>query len=696
MKKFILVLLISSTVNALAGKIMSAYKALSIYDYFKAKELFYSSLTKNPCEASYGLATIYYRTDNPFSNIDSAAKYIAKSNLSFKDTVTLSSYFISRTTINSLLYSIGDKGFKTYSATLNTVDLNHFLQRFYFTNDTLLNAALLVRDELYFARYKATSSSDSMRLFLLDHPQTALYLKAKDVFYNFQYAEHTTQGTAFEYKQFIKLYSGNPNVIKAEHKLYELTKQLHSPDSLYSFINSYSKYTIDDAWKLLYSISVKNYSKHELNEFLDKYPGYPYRDDIEKEISLSQQIQFPLKNNKDKYGYIDTLGNWVIKPSFDDAAPFKEGFAGVCKNDSCFFINKEGMQTSRLYFEETEDYSNGLAIVKRQGEYYLINRSGQLITKGFEDINNASDNLFVCKQNGLYGAINTKAETVIPFTYRKLGNFKNGYAYYLSDKYGLVDVYNNALKAQWDWISEIDTNNLVIVKKEMKFGLMSLDETVLLNPEFDYISYCENGIYLIVKKDLYGFYNAIEKCYITAIVYDYDKTFNNDYYTNGRQLKLIEEEEVALADMNGRMSIGFGTYTNVFFAKNDMIRIKKGKKFGYVDRKLNRVTPADFDEATDFENSTAIVTKQNISQLLNKAGKPLFTIKDGTIERDEPGFFQISFNNLFGLVNNRGEVLLPTEYSSIKYISHNLWSCTKNNELFVYKANCKSLLKVTD
>ena len=95
MKKTVLLLLITYATQAFCGKIDAAYKALSMFDYFKAKELFYGSLQKKPAEASYGLAILFYRTDNPFSDIDSAAKYIAKSRKTFKDTVTLSGFSVS-------------------------------------------------------------------------------------------------------------------------------------------------------------------------------------------------------------------------------------------------------------------------------------------------------------------------------------------------------------------------------------------------------------------------------------------------------------------------------------------------------------------------------------------------------------------------------------------------------------------------
>jgi hypothetical protein len=95
----------------------------------------------------------------------------------------------------------------------------------------------------------------------------------------------------------------------------------------------------------LYSTSVKSYSKEELTNFLEKYPDYPFNETIIKEISLAQNILLPLKNLEDKYGFIDTVGNWIIAPQFDDASAFSEGFASVCKNDSCFYINKEGSES---------------------------------------------------------------------------------------------------------------------------------------------------------------------------------------------------------------------------------------------------------------------------------------------------------------------------------------------------------------
>lgn len=676
------------------NKLRIAYQALDSYDYFKAKKLFYTSLHQYPYASAFGLATIFSRNDNPFYNIDSAARYIIVSNQHFKDTSTYFSYHLNQKNNHALTSIICQKGYETYGRSHSTKALNHFLTHFHFAPDSSRKQVFYVRDSIRLAQYADHGSSDSMRLFLMSYPESQLYLKAQQLFYVFQYAEHTKEHAPAQFKHFITHYPSNPFVKTAERSLFELTKELHHNDSLYEFIKQYSTdETKEEAWKLLYSNSVKNYHEKELYEFMDKYPDYPYHSAIMKEISLSQKMLLPFENNESVFGYIDTLGHWVIKPLYDDASVFVEGVASVCRNDSCFYINKEGIKTSPFYFDEAENYQNGTAIVKKGKYYFLINRSGQFITNGYEDMNMLSDGLHVCKQNNLYGAINHKGETVIPFMYKQLGNFKKGYAYYLSNHYGLVSITNTTLTAQWDWVSDVDANSLVTVKRGEKFGLMALDEQLLINPEFDVINIAKNGVYILVKANFYGFYDAKERCFITSIDYNYDKKFDTDYYTNGTQFKLIQNGKVALIDANGRFSINFGVYDDLFFAKCDVIRVRKNNNYGFVDRKLKTLISAEYTEASDFDNGVAIVSKKDNYYLINKEGEVLVNMGQ-KIEKITSSVYLTNEEGFWGLVNHQGVVLLTNEYTAINPLNGYLFRCQKNNDLFLYNTQKRLLFKV--
>lgn len=695
MKKIVWLVLMAFALNGYSKTIADAYSALSVYDYFKAKALFFKSISKNPAESAYGLSIIFYRSDNPFSNIDSAAKYISIAQKTVRDTITYSGFPINKSTIYELAEAISIKGFAKYNS-INTIQsLNYYLEHYYFAADSLKTETYNIRDGLALNYLSAYQSSDSLQTFMTKYPESNLFHQAKKLFYDYQYKEKVPDYTISQLQNFIAEFRANPNINNAEIRLFGLTVKLHSNDSLYTFIKKYSTMlTRENAWKALYSNYVKDYSQKELSGFLRAYPDYPYNDKILKEIELSNRILIPVENSDEKMGYTDTLGNWVIAPVYDDALVFSEGFAAVCRNDSCFYINKEGQKISELVFDEAENYEQGIAIVKKQSSYYLINRSAQIISQAYQDISKSSDGLFVCKSNNLYGAINDKGEIIIPFTYNKLGNFKNGYAYYMTAQYGLVDIQNHTLKAQWEWISDVDTNGIAIVKKSGKFGLMTVNGSVILPVQFDYITPAAESLYLIVKNGLYGFYNTREQCYATAIDYDYNQAYEADYYTNGRNFKLIQDDEVAIADANGRLSINYGTYSNIFFAKNDIIRAQKNNRYGFLDRKLKAITAFEYDRASDFDNNVAIVKKGITSMLIDKTGKVIYTLKNGDINPFHDQLYKISLNGQYGLINNEGKLLLNTEFGDLEMVHSNLIRCTKSDGIYLYNSRSNQLKKL--
>lgn len=83
----------------------------------------------------------------------------------------------------------------------------------------------------------------------------------------------------------------------------------------------------------------------------------------------------------EKYGYIDSKGQFLIAPQFDYAWPFKEGRARVYKDvdgGKYSFIDKSGATICPYEFAQVQDFSEGLALVckSRNGKSYFIDSSG--------------------------------------------------------------------------------------------------------------------------------------------------------------------------------------------------------------------------------------------------------------------------------------------------------------------------------
>ena len=72
-----------------------------------------------------------------------------------------------------------------------------------------------------------------------------------------------------------------------------------------------------------------------------------------------------------EWGYIDSAGEIVIKPSFDDAWPFSGGLARVIVRDKFGFIDASGESVIPPIYDWAKDFSNGLAPVEQKGYYFI-------------------------------------------------------------------------------------------------------------------------------------------------------------------------------------------------------------------------------------------------------------------------------------------------------------------------------------
>ena len=81
-----------------------------------------------------------------------------------------------------------------------------------------------------------------------------------------------------------------------------------------------------------------------------------------------------------KWGYINTKGSLEIANKYSDAASFSNGAAAVADAASELwgYINTTGLYIVEPQFDTAGPFSDGYAVVSRNGEYSLVNKSGEL------------------------------------------------------------------------------------------------------------------------------------------------------------------------------------------------------------------------------------------------------------------------------------------------------------------------------
>jgi len=318
----------------------------------------------------------------------------------------------------------------------------------------------------------------------------------------------------------------------------------------------------------------------------------------------------------------------------------------------------------------------------------FINRQGQFISDVFDEINELSNNCYVYKNANKYGALDAYAQLLIEPKFEKLGDFKNEFAYYIENgKYGFISKNGYVHKAQYDWISDMGEDTIAIIKQNNKYGLINKLDSVILTPQFDQVVKAKNGIYILINQNLYGFYNANSGCYLTPITFDYLKEKPADFYTNGNLLKLLKNtgsestrtKQQAFADFNGKLSVDFGVCDELNFANNNLIRVKRKNKYGFLDKKLNVIIPYKYQQATDFKDSIAIVKLKEKTSLLNLSGKEIYT-SEFEIEKISTHYYLVNAPEK-ALINSLGEVIFNQVESIQKSETKTLIITLTNNQL---------------
>lgn len=673
--------LLSSVLTS--STISKAFEALSIHDYFKARKLFYSLNKKHyNSQACFGLAVIFNRNNNPFYNIDSACKYIhiSLNRLNEKSpNLQLSGFTADRKNIQQLLDTISFKQLKACSLENSLKVYNDFLAKNYLASYKYRKAAIDSREELEYNRILEINKSDSTHLFIIEHPLSVLSEDAKKLKERQIFEEVTKDGKEESYISFIEHHSKNSNLNNAYDALLEVYKTTKNKSGIAAFIKNYPKALHRlEAWQLLFTLSVKTFNKEELENFITTYPDFPFRNSILKEMQLNDLVLIPIEKNE-RIGFADTTGKIIIDPMYDEVNDFKEGLSIVHKNDSVYFINKENVNTIGRIFVDALPFRNGLAPVKVNNTWFLIDRLGEIKSEAFDEINELSEDLYIVKQTNVYGAIDEYAQKIYPCKFDKLGDFKNSCAYYqLEGKYGFITKSGYLHKPEFEWISDFSANGLAIYKLNNKFGLVRNNGKILLEPNYDLIQVCTDNIYLVVLNNSYGFYSS-NACFLSEVIYDYEKERPIKFYTNGNVLKLLKKKSEALMDLNGRISIDFNTYQEIGFASNGLIRIKKNNKYGYVDRKLNTVIPLKYLTATDFEDSLAIVSTKKRFSIIDTKGEEMAN-SISKIEKPAKGLFLLETEEGNLLVNKKGKTLF-TNVSSFELYGKYLIIYLNNGEI---------------
>ncbi|MFN5784964.1 MAG: WG repeat-containing protein, partial [Flavobacteriia bacterium] len=303
---------------------------MRIFNYFKAKDLFESSLKKWESPASYGLTTIYLRKDNPFHSLDSAYLYILRSERTYsllkeKKKEKLKLLNFDYLNILELRASVSSEFYKR-AKDENSIDAySAFILEHPWANE--LFEAIAVRDSMAYEQAKQTGSSAAFQSFNDSYPESSLSGIANAEFNRLQYLEMTQSNQLVAYLDFLKKCPSNPYIHQAEDRVYEIVTVENTVESYHSFVQAYpANRNVGPAWRKLYQLFMVDFTDERLEQFKRDFPIYPYWDELEADRSLMKLNLLPFKD-ENLYGFMDHDGKVIIPAEYEQLGFFKEGLA---------------------------------------------------------------------------------------------------------------------------------------------------------------------------------------------------------------------------------------------------------------------------------------------------------------------------------------------------------------------------------
>jgi hypothetical protein len=679
----LLTIVLSVSFSVSANTIEKGFKALEEYNYFEAKKIFLKTIKKDSSASGFGLATIFFRNDNPFHSLDSAYRYICISeryfiSVSDKEKEFLRKYKFEYLNIIELRAKISHEYFNIALKENSILGYDKFIKNNDWSNDRF--QAIHKRDSLAFEGAQKINTSSALSEFINNYTTSEYIIDAQKVLELCQYRETTETGTIDSYILFCVNYPINKYVKDAEDRIFELSIPNKSLQEYSDFIKLFPQNrNIEVSWRNIYQLFMIDYADNKIQLFQSRYPNYPFMAELEQDIKYAKRQLVPFKNNG-LFGFMDFEGNQIIEPIYEYLGFYNEGLAVAVKNGKYGYIDKGNNVIIDFIYESGSDFEDGRSIVGLNGKVGVINRAGHtIIPIDFIDLGNFSEGLIYAKRDSLYGYYDNTGFQRIEEKFTEAFSFNKGLAKVQNGKkQSFIDIYGTAIVPPIYESIQFYSDSLLIFELNGKYGICRKNGLILDSAKYDVIGVLSNNRSLVAKNGKIGYLNGEGKV-VLDLKFDEFPNFIEIGQFNGVYAVVRYKGKYGVIDNLGKLIIP-ANY-NQLSKFSPLMAYTKGKGWGFIDLTNASVITPQFDFAESFQDGYAIVEKSSLIGLINPQGILTIPIIFNDINHIDKNLVTVTLDKNQGVYNVKGEVIVPPEYQQIRLLNKDFLILTKADEV---------------
>ena len=416
------------------------------------------------------------------------------------------------------------------------------------------------------------------------------------------------------------------------------------------------------------------------------------------------------KNEKDEMlvGLMDSLGNIFMECKYE-SIEYKDSVFIVRKDDKFGVLDQHKKVILDIKYDEInyKDTYRNIIKTKRDNLYGLYQSNGKLLVPeeylSIEESNYFRPNYVMIKNNN-YHFFDPSKRKLFPYSFGTENvRVRNEHLLlYENSEWILIDTLGKELCRSKNEIFEMVNPNRFLttrydkgyfrqlvdslgrpVKEKEYYYLNKLNSTILIgwyDPEKP-----KQQDYLVPTKAVLLDIDGNQICdeefeSLEKIDEHYLKAYRNGkmYFINERGRNIIDEkidgagkfyDKVYFYTVNGKYRLfdpqipyrKTEEYDQITNKAEGMLGVKKGEKYGYLDSNMNVAIEFNFDQIQAFHFGVALVKVKDNWFLIDKLGNILSD--DYKMTQDlGGGFTMIKKNDKFGVINNKGKVVVEPEY----------------------------------
>lgn len=334
------------------------------------------------------------------------------------------------------------------------------------------------------------------------------------------------------------------------------------------------------------------------------------------------------------------------------------------------YFNKKGEMVIDFIYDRAEQFNNGLAIVKKDENYYLINTKGEKVSDYYKFLNyHYKENLYTASSDSnSSNTIVLSNDGKVIGEYMSMSSFDNGIALVKINEhnYGYIDAKGNLLASNFYYAENFNGKYAMIMDENLEKWTIDQNMNRLYNFKKQYIH--QYFGYVIVDNKIYDVNGEIIKDEYPAIASNPNTWgeyyYADDYGSGTNYYSIYDDKQIMdveyIASVNGYMLL-YSDYKNELYL---------------YDNKLNLLQTLNVDsyyriypEYDDYRNDIYIKTKSNNNTVnyymfdysTRKIKRVKFLDEYDEIVNIHQNYISVKKNDLYGLIKLNGKVVFDVK-----------------------------------